>query len=75
MQAQVAVIGCEPGQGVDLDQARVAFLVEADVCAGDIQRVEQLMRAQGEIFQFLLEFRFDRRRADIAGRALLAYIL
>jgi hypothetical protein len=52
LQAQVAVIGGETGQGVDLDQARIAFFVQPDIGAGDIQRVQQLMGAQGEIFQF-----------------------
>ncbi len=67
LQAQVAVIGGESGQGVDLDQARVAFFIEADVGAGDIERVKQLMRAQGKGFQFLFQFGFDIGGTKITG--------
>ena len=40
LQAQVAVIGGQAGQGVDLHHAWVALFIEADICAGDIERIQ-----------------------------------
>ena len=74
MQAQIAVAGCEAGQGVDFKQARVAFVVEADVGAGDIEGVEELVGAHGKVFEFLVEFGVNIRGTDVIGRAFFSHI-
>jgi hypothetical protein len=45
LQAQVTVVRGQAGQGVDFHHAWVAILVETDVCAGDIQRVQKKVSA------------------------------